>query len=100
MWINNQEATKEDFKVIRPGLNGGAGTLSFESISTPSHYAVHRNNLINNEEFSDDSDFAGRASWIDKDDHFYPGYTAFESVDSPGKSISRTIQLTNYLDFP
>ncbi len=35
-----QEA--ELFKVIRPGLYGDAGCISFESVTRPDHYIVHR----------------------------------------------------------
>ena len=87
----------EMFTVVSPGL-WGAGSVSFQSTTRPGRYLRHRDGRVWVEEGDTTSAlFQRECSWFARQDHFFTGFMAFESVHMPGFFIrhnSRRLELT------
>jgi hypothetical protein len=74
----------ELFRAVTPGF-WGQDSVTFESVSRPGHYLLHRGGEIFVEAGDVNSEsFRRECSWLARKDIFFSGYTSFESVHRPG----------------
>ena len=78
----------ELFRVIRPSLWGAEGSVSFESVTRPGSYIIHRDGdiFVQNQTMygARDEEFRRECSWFVRENEFFDGFTSFESVVTPG----------------
>ena len=67
------------------GLNGQANSVSFQSVKDSNKYLRHQNFILKLHTIDSYSDlFKNDASFIIRENKYYPGYVSFESVNYPG----------------
>ena len=73
----------EEFLVVQ-GLNGQAGSVSFQSLKDKNKYFRHQNFTLKLHRFDNTSLFKNESSFIIRENVFYKDFVAFESANFPG----------------
>ena len=68
---------------IVPGISGIQGSVSFQSVRDSNVFLRHRNHLIYRDTFEDLELFRADASFYIRNNAFFEGYVALESVNYP-----------------
>ena len=79
-------STAELWIPVRPGLAGHKGSVSFRSCYNARKYLRHSNSLMYGDNFENSQQFKLDSTFSERK-RFYPGTTAYESINYPNRFI-------------